>query len=271
MPKNLYESIKIYEKTVEESLEPRGPPLYVASDMIALVLGGPLRDTKKQRRLLRLVDGKKYGFLTLRKKEKDTQAGKTRYKCECECGESVMLPRKEIQARVRMRAGCLGFECPFGPAEVKAWHNQRFALWLQLTSLLKSQPEEVDNVWGGRAYDGVELVKVEDGFSTFLRDVTPLLGRRRGEWWLRRKNPVLPYSLFNVEFVGEPDFHVLGNKSRYVSYNGVLFSVNELASLYGLPLNDVKRWRREYISDNKLMRIIMAEAANERDTNSGTG
>jgi len=265
MPKELYDDITIYGQTVKESLESGEKPSAVPDDLISLVMGGALRDTEKKKggrfSHVPLVDGEQYGFLTLHKQVKDHAAGKVRYQCECKCGETSMLPRREIQSRARMRAGCLGFDCPYGPDEVKAWHNPKFSLWLQLMSLLKHDPAGVNNTWGGRAYEGIELVSTDEGFLRMYEDVLPLVQVDKGRWWVHRKNPILPYSLFNIEMGDEPEANVLGTAARYISYGGVLYSVDELAALFGVPLRLIKRWRRDVASDKKLMEIIMVEAS----------
>lgn len=257
MGKKLYEKIKIYEQPVSDAL--REEEEIEVDDMLGLVIGRPLRDTKKEP-AVKLMDGARYGFLTLHKKVKQRSRRGTQYQCECKCGGTVMLTKLDIQSRSRMRAGCLGFTCPYGPDEVKAWHNMEFSLWLQLMTLLKHNPEEVANEWGGRIYEGIRIETLTEGFARMYADVQPLVNADKRSWWMHRKNPVLPYALFNVEMSSEPDSLVLGGESRYVSYADTLYSVNELASMYNLPLKDIKRWRRNHLSDKKVMDIIFKEA-----------
>lgn len=262
MGSNLYESIKIYEQSVNEALGSVEKPQPVEEDLASLVLQPRLRDTKKKpAHTIRLVDGQRYGFLTLNKKVKVRKSDRTRYQCKCKCKREVMLTRLEIQSRSRMRAGCLGFDCPYGADEVKAWHNPEFALWLQLRALLRACPEDVGNEWGGRAYDGIELVSFDEGFSRMREDLDDLLDVNKREWWLYRTNTVLPYSLFNIEIKGEPSPWALGGEPNYVFYANTLYSLTELSTLFGIPLNRVRRLRRKLQSDRELMELILEEAS----------
>ena len=257
MPKELYETINIYEQTVEELSQPLEEP----ESLSALVLGVGSVDTKKgKRKLVKLLDGHEYGFLTLHKEIRERgPGGFMRYECKCKCGSKVMLTRKEISERVKFETGCLGVRCPFGPDELKAWHNPDFALWLQLTTLLKACPESVDNRWGGTAYEGMGKVKVGEGYAALLSDVTPMVDILNKRWWLSRRNPVLPYSPFNIEMSDTPDFDVLGQPLNYVVHGGTLYSLAELANMFDVSLIDIRNWRKHY-SDKKVMQRIMTEA-----------
>lgn len=264
MPRDLYESIRIFESDVAHSIavaegeedEEYVPPV----DLIALVTGTELSETKKTPDTRRLKEGKRYGFLTVGT-GKGKVRGKQAHQCECECGGTVLLPRLEVLSRARMRAGCLGFDCPYGPPEVKAWHNPEFALWLQITTLLKTRPEEVDNRWGGRAYEGVGLVPVSEGVHAFITDALPLADVKNKRWWVTRKNYVLPYAEFNLEFESHPNKEVLSEPRRYVMYGDLLYSVDTIAGMFSIPVRTVKKWRRENESDSRVMELVMRETS----------
>lgn len=259
--KNLYESISIYQEGVEQSLAAADDnPQQGEPDMLSLVTGQVLEQTKKESQdRARLVDGKRYGFLTLSKHERKRVRAGVSYLCKCDCGGETFLPRLEILTRARMRAGCLGFDCPYSPDEVKAWHNPKFALWLQLTTLLKTQPDEVTNEWGGRAYEELGLVPIEAGLEQFIHDALPLVGKGKHTWWLERKNPFLPYAAFNIQMQSMPKFDVLGGKARYIMYGGTVYSVLEIARMFGLHAGTIMKWRRLTIDDEQLMEMVMRE------------
>jgi hypothetical protein len=229
-----------------------------ADDMLALVTGRVLRDTKKGLKnghLLKLRSGRRYGFLTLNKSDHKLD----RYKCECECGGVVYLSHREIQERDRVRAGCLDFDCPFGAEEVKAWRNPEFSLWMQLKHLLKTCPEEVDNAWGGSVYGGVERAQFREGYVALLESAEPHIDRPANQWWISRSNPVLPYAAFNLHMLTAPAFDIFCGRSRYIMHGNSLYSVDNLATLYDLSLPEVRRMRRKTSDDAQLMELILKE------------
>jgi len=263
MSKDLYESIRIFESDVAHSMAVASGEVDERDedtvDLIALVTGTELRDTKKAPDPRRLKIGKRYGLLTIGKGRKKVRS-KIAYECECRCGGTVFLPRLEVLSRARMRAGCLGFDCPHGPPEVKAWHNPQFALWLQITTLLKTSPEQVDNKWGGKAYEGVELVPFSEGVRAFVEDLLPRTGVNK-RWWVTRSNDVLPYAAFNIVFATHPDRGVLDEPRRYIMYGDLLYSVDTIASMFGVPVGKVKKWRKEFESDHRVMEMVLRETS----------
>lgn len=230
--------------------------------MLALVSGRVLRETKKKLKgeaTRKLRNGSRYGYLAL--VMEDRQGSK--YRCECDCGGIVYLSHREILERDRLRVGCLGFDCLHGAEEVKARRNPTYALWLQLKLLLKEQPDNVDNAWGGAAYAELERENIKDGFSNLLRCAEPKIVYPTCRWWMSRDNRLLPYSPFNLSLVSSPEIDLFGSRSRYVMYGGLLYSVNNLATLYDIPLKDIQRWKRETPSDEVLMEIILKESETE--------
>jgi len=227
-------------------------------DMLALVSGRVLRETKKKLTpggYLKLKDGHRYGYLALVMGDRRG----ANYRCECDCGGVVYLSRYEIQERQRLKVGCLDFDCPHGPEEVKAWRDPTYSLWLQLCVLLRDQPENVDNRWGGRAYEGVAREDKDAGFANLMSDAGPLISRPIGRWWISRGNPVLPYAGFNLRLTTKPEVNLFGSRSRYVVYNDQLYSVNNLATLFDLPLRSIMKWKRETVGDEGLMEKILRE------------
>ena len=231
-------------------------------DMLALVSGKVLRETKKKlkgRTSQKLTDGKRYGYLALVMSDRKG----AHYRCECDCGGAVYLTRQEILERERLRAGCLGFDCRHGAEEVKAWRNPMYSLWLQLRMLLKEQPENVDNAWGGSAYDELERESFSAGFDNLAACAKSQIIYPTCRWWMSRDNKMLPYSPFNLTLVSTPEIDLFGSRSRYVRHGRNLYSVNNLATLYDIPLRDIQRWKREAPNDEALMEIILRESETE--------
>jgi hypothetical protein len=234
---------------------------YDPDDMLSLVSGRVLRDTKKALRgnLPRLKDGNRYGYLSLVMEDKRRSS----YRCECDCGGAVYLTHREIHARDRLKAGCLSFNCPHGAEEVKVWHNFRYALWLQLGVLLKECPDEVCNEWGGSAYEGTPRISAEEGLECMVTDLVTRVDEAAHKWWLSKANPALPYSGFNTHLLKYPETNLFGGRSRYVMHGDTLYSVSSLATLYSMPLHQIERWKRSTISDIALMERILKETEGE--------
>lgn len=228
-------------------------------DLLGLVSGKVLRENKKKPKggeLPPLKSGGRYGHLILFSEDRRG----SRCRCECDCGGVVYLTRVEIAERKRLMVGCLEFDCPHDPDEVKVWRNPTYALWLQLNTLLRKQPKQVDNAWGGEAYDEVPRAPLKEGFANLLECTRDKVVLRTGKWWLSRENPYLPYSEFNLRLITKPEVDLFGSKSRYVMHGGSLYSINNLASMFNLSTHRVQRLKRASPNDETLMAAIMKES-----------
>jgi hypothetical protein len=228
-------------------------------DLITLVTGRDLGDTKNTPPMGIPKIGRRYGSLTVGK-GRGSLNGRVTYQCRCECGSVKYLTRKDIFSRARMRVGCLGSSCSYGSDEVKAWHNSEFAIRYQITTLLKTMPKQVENEWGGTAYKTIDFLPVEEGVDNFIDYIQPLIVESQKKWWVSRKNPVLPYAKFNVNITNEPNREVFAEQRRYIIYGGNIFTVDSVSNLFGVPSRKVRKWRREIDSDSRIMELVKNEA-----------
>lgn len=225
---------------------------------VDIVLGRRRRETKGKRRAPRVRNGTKYGYLTVNTKKSVRIAHARAYECKCECGGTVHLTSEDILRRRDMKVGCMSGLCSLTPLDIKIRFNPRYALELQLRELLKRSSMHVTNEWGGFAYPGVSVASIEEGVANMLTDVLDMVNEERGEWWMARANPILPYAAFNVVMLGDPQINVLGRQvAKHVRYGDRIYSVEEVAKMVDLPLSLVRKLRREIFSDEHLMKVLI--------------
>ena len=241
----------VHNVRVLETIEERKSPLDV-------VLGSGRADTKKEQVVLRyqVKDGETYGKLLVDKtKHINTEAG-TAYRCLCDCGEESYITPAQVHHHQRAGVGCLRTHCSESPLELKMKHNPTLALGLQLKALLKQDPRQVDNDWGGKAY-GEATMSFEEGQANLIEHVWPMVDKELGEWWMYRINDALPYAAFNVLMRDEPGFNVLGSTPRaFIRCGDFDYNVADIASMFDLPVALVKQLRQTIFSDEDLMSVI---------------
>ena len=256
--------IRKFESTIADRADEKQRIKY--GSLLQRAIGGTLRTRRlkaiNKQRLSHIRPGRRYGYLrTSKDKGRRTRDG-MRYRATCDCGETLELSTTDLHQRDAMSVGCMGEDCPYGSLEAKVWFNPKFALWVQLSFLLSNRPEEVDNSWGGQAYEGVEKVTPDTGEKTFFSDVWPHVKETLHEkaWWMHRINPVLPYSSLNVRFNRSPDPEIIQVNLDTIRYGHHLYRIGEIASLLDLPTERVTELRSEIYSDNALMDRLIEEA-----------
>jgi len=236
-----------------------------AGSLLQRAVGGTLKVRGLKRvnksRLSHIRPGRRYGFLkTLKEKGRHTRDG-MRYRAVCDCGKTLELSTMELHHREAINVGCMQRDCQYGAMEAKVWFNPKFALWVQLNFLLSNKPGEVDNAWGGQAYEEVEKVTPDQGHQAFFHDVWPYIKEElhQKRWWIHKVNPVLPYSKFNVRFDRTPDPEILQVNLDTVRYGHTLYRLDEIALLLNVPIERVSELRSEIYSDNALIDKLIEE------------
>jgi hypothetical protein len=259
----LIDSIRKFESSIIDREDERrrlsqGP-------VLRRVVGSKLKVRRlksiRKKHLPRIQRGRRYGFL----KVSETGGRHTRtgvlYPAACDCGTTLEMSTMDLHHRAVLDVGCMGEECPYGSLEAKVWFNPKFALWVQLSFLLSNKPEEVDNSWGGHAYEELERVISDEGQETFILDVWPKVRDQIEDkcWWMHRTNPLLPYSKVNVFFDRSPDPEIIQVNLDTVRYGHMLYTLQEVADLFCVPLERVEELRKGMISDNALMDKLIEE------------
>jgi len=265
MPKKggIIEDIRKFESSVIQQEDEKRR--LERGSLLQRAVGGTLRTrrlkTVGKKRLSHIRPGRRYGYLkTAKGKGRHTRGG-MRYLATCDCGETLEMSTMDLHQREAMNVGCMQDSCPYGAMEAKVWFNPKFALWVQLNFLLSNRPEEVDNCWGGQAYEGVERVTPDEGQRAFFYDVWPHIEETLQEkrWWMHKVNPVLPYSKLNVRFDRSPDPEIIQVNLDTIRYGYHLYRLDEIASLLNVPLQRVTELRGEIYSDNALMDKLIDE------------
>ncbi len=152
-----------------------------------------------------------------------------------------------------------------------SWSDPVKAVRTQLEKLARLAPTELANEWGGLAF--TEFVPVADTAmaAELVAASIPRWEREEGRFWMRRKVKWLPYGPDNVEWragIDDPYLHGLF-ASTAVGHASDL----EIASVFGVDVDLVRRLMAQGLSDDALVDALLDCTAkeNDRERPKGTG
>lgn len=197
----------------------------------------------------------KVGHLTILKKLRydkgDVDGRGALYECQCRCGNTLSLSRKEVHARKRKKQGCLLPGCGIATGKDRVFTDMYECFRDQFRRLHVHHKEGLSIMWTG------ELDDLQSSFYLFADHMKDLgATQENGKWYIKREHNLKVYTEDRTTISDTDQLKGYPGEDVFV-YEGEPISMDEAANIFGCRISDILDLQAEFISDEDIFESLM--------------
>ncbi len=133
-----------------------------------------------------LIDmlGQRFGRLTIIEKAENSKTGHTRWLCQCDCGNKIIVLTTNLRRGCTQSCGCYRMECQSKRKKTHGMSKRKdsiYATWAAMKQRCNNSNAKAFPLYGGR---GIKVCDRWNSFENFLAD----MGERPRGMSIHRKN-----------------------------------------------------------------------------------
>lgn len=183
---------------------------------------------------LKDLTGQTFERLTVLKRAENTNAGRARWHCKCDCGNETISRGGDLRSGGSTSCGCLTKE-RVAQANTRTktthgmWKTPEYTIWGGIKNRCNNPKDKDYDKYGGR---GISMSSEwENSFSTFMRD----MGTRTSKTHtVERIDNNGDYCKSNCKWATRKEQANNRRNSQYVEYQGKTFTISQFSRRLGV-------------------------------------